>query len=52
MLGQRRRDKAAAKPCFRKRLTGLRDVPRVIVTDKLASDGAATREMVPSVEPP
>jgi putative transposase len=49
-LVQRRRDKAAAKTFFRKLLKGLRHVTRVIVTDKLASDGAAKREMSPSVE--
>jgi putative transposase len=50
ILVQRRRDKAAAKTFFRKLLKGLRYVPRVIVTDKLASYGAAKREMLPSVE--
>jgi len=37
ILVQRRRDKTAAKQFFRKLLKGLRYVPRVIVTDKLAS---------------
>jgi putative transposase len=47
---QRRRDKAAAKKFFRKLLKGLTYVPRVIITDKLASYGAAKREILPSVE--
>jgi putative transposase len=50
ILVQRRRDKTAAKQFFRKLLKGLRYVPRVIVTDKLASYGAAMREILPSVE--
>jgi putative transposase len=50
ILVQRRRDKKAAKKFFRKRLKGLTDVPRVMVTDKLQSYGAAKREMLPSVE--
>src|SRR5918993_6097639 len=35
---------------FRKLLKGLEYVPRVLVTDKLASYGAAKREVLPSVE--
>jgi putative transposase len=50
MLVQSRRNQHAAKQCFRKLLTGLRYVPRVIITDKLKSDGAAKREIVPGVE--
>jgi len=50
ILMQRRRDKNAAKTFFRKRLKGLTYVPRVIITDKLASYGAAKREILPSVE--
>ena len=50
ILVQRRRDKQAAKTFFRKLLKGLRDVPRVIITDKLKSYGAAQREMLPGVE--
>jgi putative transposase len=50
ILVQRRRDKKAAKTFFRKLLKGLRYVPRVIITDKLASYGAARRELLPSVE--
>lgn len=47
---QRRRDKRAAKKFFRKLLKGLTYVPRVIVTDKLKSYGAAKREILPGVE--
>jgi putative transposase len=50
ILVQRRRDKTAAKRFFRKLLKGLTYVPRVIITDKLASYGAAKRELLPSVE--
>jgi putative transposase len=50
ILVQRRRDKVAAKKFFRKLLKGLRYVPRVIITDKLASYGAAKREVLPGVE--
>src|SRR5918992_683365 len=50
ILVQRRRDKKAAKKFFRKLLKGLPYVPRVIVTDKLKSYGAAKREILPSVE--
>ncbi len=50
ILVQRRRNKAAAKKFFRKLLQGLAYVPRVVITDKLASYGAAKREVLPSVE--
>jgi putative transposase len=50
ILVQRRRDKRAAKRFFHKLLKGLTYVPRVIITDKLRSYGAAKREMLPSVE--
>jgi putative transposase len=40
----------AAKPFFRKLLKGLPYVPRVIIPEKLTSDGAATRESLPGVE--
>jgi putative transposase len=50
ILVQRRRDKRAAKKCFRKLLKGLTYVPRVIVTDKRKSYGAAKREILPGVE--
>ncbi|MDJ0346604.1 IS6 family transposase [Streptomyces sp. H10-C2] len=45
-----RRDKAAARRFFRKLLQGTGSVPRVVVTDKLRSYGAALREVMPSVE--
>ena len=45
ILVQRRRDRKAAKKFFRKLLKGLTYVPRVIITDKLASYGAAKREI-------
>jgi putative transposase len=50
ILVQRRRDKYAAKTCFRKLLKGCQYVPRVIITDKLKSYGAAKREILPGVE--
>jgi putative transposase len=50
ILVQRQRDKKAAKKFFRKLLKGLTYVPRVIVTDKLRSYGAAKQEVLPSVE--
>ena len=50
ILVQRRRNKRAAKKFLRKLLKGLTYVPRVIVTDKLKSYGAAKRELLPSVE--
>jgi putative transposase len=50
ILVQRRRDTAAAKRFFRKLLKGLTYVPRVVVTDKLKSYGAALRELLPGVE--
>jgi putative transposase len=49
ILLQRRRDKQAAKQCFRKLLKGLTYVPRVIITDKLKSYGAAKLELLPAV---
>jgi putative transposase len=50
ILVQSRRSAKAAKRFFRKLLKGLQYVPRVIVTDKLKSYGAAKREILPSVE--
>jgi putative transposase len=50
ILVQRRRDKKAAKTFFRKLLKGLTDIPRVIITDKVRSDSAAKREILPSME--
>ena len=49
ILVRKRRNKRAAKRFFIKLLKGLRYVPRVIVTDKLGSYGAARREVPPSV---
>jgi putative transposase len=45
-----RRDTKAATRFFRKLLTGLEYMPRVLVTDKLARSGAAHRRLIPSVE--
>ena len=50
ILVQSRRNKHAAKRFFRKLLKGLQYVPRVIITDKLKSYGAAKREILPGVE--
>ena len=47
---QSRRNTHAAKRLFRKLLKGLQDVPRVILTAKLKSYGAATREILPDGE--
>ncbi|WP_434600067.1 IS6 family transposase [Streptomyces sp. A5-4] len=45
-----RRDTVAARRFFKKLLKGTGSVPRVVVTDKLRSYGAALREVLPSVE--
>ncbi len=45
-----KRDAQAAKRFFRKLLKGCKYVPRVIITDKLASYGVAKREIMPGVE--
>jgi putative transposase len=50
ILVQSRRNKQAAKKFFRKLLKGLQYVPRVIITDKRKSYGAAKREILPRVE--
>ena len=50
ILVQSRRDTQAAKKFFRKLLKGLQYVPRVIITDKLASYAAARKEIIPHVE--
>src|SRR5262245_41748271 len=50
ILVQSRRHKHAAKKFFRTLLKGLPYVPRVIITDKLKSYGAAKREILPRVE--
>jgi putative transposase len=49
ILVQPHKDAKAAKRFFRKLLKDLQYVPRVIVTDKLASYQAAARELAPSV---
>ncbi|MGW2183864.1 IS6 family transposase, partial [Streptomyces sp. NPDC001732] len=50
ILVQNRRDKAAARRFFRCLMQKTRTVPRVVVTDKLRSYGAAHREVMPSEE--
>ena len=50
ILVQSRRNAKAATRFFRKLLKDLQYVPRVIVTDKLRSYGAAKRDIMPSVE--
>jgi putative transposase len=45
-----KRDKHAAKRFFRKLLKGCQYVPRVIITDKWRSYGAAKQEILPGVE--
>ena len=50
ILVQSRRDTKAAKRLLRKLIKRQCRTPRVMVTDKLASYGAAKREVMPSVE--
>lgn len=50
ILVQSRHDKQAAKKFFRELLQGLEYVPRVMITDKLASYGAAKQEILSGVE--
>ena len=50
ILVQSRRNKIVAKRFFRKLLKGSRYVPRVIITAKLKSYGAAKAEILPGVE--
>src|SRR5271165_3933582 len=50
VLVQRRRDKQAAKRLLRKLLKKQMRPPRVMITDKLASYGAAKREIMPGIE--
>jgi putative transposase len=50
ILVQSHRNKKAAKKFFRKLLKGLTYAPRVIITDKLKSYGAAKRDILPGVE--
>jgi putative transposase len=49
ILVQSRRDKAAARKCFRELLKDLAYVPRVVITDKLGSDDAARRAVLPRI---
>ncbi len=50
ILAQNRRDKTAARRFFRRPVKTARTVPRVVVTVRLRSYGAAHREVMPSVE--
>ncbi|GAC1640748.1 MAG: hypothetical protein NVS4B8_08520 [Herpetosiphon sp.] len=50
ILLQSRRNSHAAKKFCRKLLKGCQYVPRVIITDKLASYGTVKREILPGVE--
>ena len=50
ILVQSRRNAKAAKRLLRKLLKKQGTAPRVVITDKLASYGAAKREIMPSVE--
>ena len=50
ILVQSRRNTKAATKFFKKLLKGLEYVPRVIITDKLRSYGAAKKELLPRVE--
>src|SRR5947208_4106752 len=50
VLVQSRRDKRAAKRLLRKLLKKQQRPPRVLITDKLASYGAAKKEITPGVE--
>ena len=50
VLVQRRRDKQAAKRLLRKLLKKQMRPPRVMITDKLASYGAAKRDVIPGIE--
>jgi putative transposase len=50
ILVQSRRNSKAAKRLLRKLLKKQGTAPRVMITDKLASYGAAKREIMPSVE--
>ena len=50
ILVQVRRDKRAATKFLRTLRNGRAYVPRVVITDELASDGAAPRDVLPRVE--
>jgi putative transposase len=52
ILLQSRRNKQAAKKFLCLRLKGCQEVPRVLITDKLGSYGAAKKELLPGVEHP
>src|SRR5919106_3281239 len=52
VLVQSRRDKGAAKRLLRKLLKRQCRAPRVMITDKLGSYGAAKQDVVPGVEHP
>jgi putative transposase len=51
VLVQSRRDKGAAKRLLRKLLKRQCRAPRVMITDKLASYGAAKKEITPGIGP-
>ena len=50
ILAHNRRDTTAARRFFRRLMQTTCSVPRVVVTDKLRSYGAAHREVMPFVE--
>ncbi len=50
ILVQSRRDGAAEKRFFKCSPERLHDTPRILITDKLRSDGVAKRELLPEVE--
>ena len=50
ILVQSKRNRKAAKKFFKKLLKGLQYAPRVIITDKLRSYGAAKEELLPNIE--
>jgi len=50
ILAQSRRNKAAARKFFRRLLKDRASVPRAVITDKLGSDDAARRAVLPGVE--
>jgi putative transposase len=50
ILVQSCRDSKATKKFFKKLLKGLAYIPRIIITDKLKSYGAAKRQILPGVE--
>ncbi len=52
ILVQSPRTTKAATKFFKKLLKGFEYVPRVIITDKLRSYGAAKKELLPRVEHP